>query len=930
MGKQKKSFLRRFFKFIFILVLIVVLAVAGLGVYAYFKYHINSFALIGQIGELKKSVSLEEVIDYQYTDDDLNMANLKVNELSTKSVVKFTDAEVTAYVDNHIQDYQIQYKSGENSKGLSDYDFDLCEIKFVPSEHGLVDIQIVGNFNIVSLKKEKLSSFPASMFKGMYPDSLYVTGVFTLTINDNKYEVNSSSLMLNNLNADKSQNLLNVFAALIKIDADEFIQNVCKAYADIILSDNGLYGDLQGKGVKDWTFEKTETGVFFDVYTADTTETRTITYNNTKGATNLNPETFTIKDNIITLQPIETVGYTFGGWFIDEEQITQIDASVFTNYSITARWTVITYNITIDKRGGYTTSTLPTKYNITSADIVLPTNLYKSIPGESDPLQFKGYIGTDVPVCTKNVTIPTGSVGDRTYYAYYEGEEANVTLCIESKNVDTIEINKGLALDMSTMFNPAEFGMGGYYVKKWYTDIDKTVQFDLSEAITQDMTLYGDWSYISDNISFYPYLSDFDSAQTSGHINIASRDMLVAYMDYITFFNKTNSNVELALTYVGQSSSEIQNEVSTAYNTVFKNQPHFSAGSSTGYTIINTNTYVKFYIKEDDMVLAPTQEFTDTAKIKTDQDYALRLQVAPTRAENFDDFNINKVSKTLNVKTSEQLVWALENGYRPTFSEENTPAEKVYNSAKAVLRQIINDDMDDVTKLRAIYEWLNFNVNYDHQAAESEISSWKQAREYYAWSAEGVFEKGRVVCEGYAKALLIMAQIENIPTVIVTGNNHAWNKVFVNGAWYGIDATHGDAESSYGEILTYTSFLFTDEYKASKGYTAVDYTEFVANTEYDYFDTVSFAFNDTTFDLEIDNVLELTNVFKYVKNYIVNTSATSSYFIFEIYLTSENTTHLNSWISLAETGSGLYVLNAYIPNSDSEGNTAYTLLVNAG
>ena len=79
----------------------------------------------------------------------------------------------------------------------------------------------------------------------------------------------------------------------------------------------------------------------------------------------------------------------------------------------------------------------------------------------------------------------------------------------------------------------------------------------------------------------------------------------------------------------------------------------------------------------------------------------------------------------------------------------------------------------------------------------------------------GVFDHKIAVCEGFAKAFLIMARLENIPTIYVTGNGHAWNKVYVNGNWFVLDATHGNTlVSSFidsKEILTYKNFLITDQ-----------------------------------------------------------------------------------------------------------------------
>ena len=186
------------------------------------------------------------------------------------------------------------------------------------------------------------------------------------------------------------------------------------------------------------------------------------------------------------------------------------------------------------------------------------------------------------------------------------------------------------------------------------------------------------------------------------------------------------------------------------------------------------------------------------------------------------------------------MVYVLEKGLKP-YCVPGSNAERVYNKAKQVLRNIVDDDMTDLEKLKAIYDWLLVNVEYDNLALKKAESNSINEFEYKAWYAEGVFDHGVAVCAGIADAFLIMAQIEKIPAIYVSGNSHAWNKVMVDGNWYGVDATHGNLlVSNLGcEIFTYTSFMFTDQYKTSQGYTSQDYTSIKATKVFNIYDYIS-------------------------------------------------------------------------------------------
>ncbi|MBQ4444259.1 MAG: InlB B-repeat-containing protein [Clostridia bacterium] len=69
-----------------------------------------------------------------------------------------------------------------------------------------------------------------------------------------------------------------------------------------------------------------------------------VTYQNTKGAANANPQSFTVLDAAIDLVPLTVDGYTFVGWTRDGELITRIEG-VFESVTLVAEWQTITYSI---------------------------------------------------------------------------------------------------------------------------------------------------------------------------------------------------------------------------------------------------------------------------------------------------------------------------------------------------------------------------------------------------------------------------------------------------------------------------------------------------------------------------------------------------------------------------------------------------------
>lgn len=245
------------------------------------------------------------------------------------------------------------------------------------------------------------------------------------------------------------------------------------------------------------------------------------------------------------------------------------------------------------------------------------------------------------------------------------------------------------------------------------------------------------------------------------------------------------------------------------------------------------------------------------------------------------NFYIESVKETMSVSTSNMLYKAVAWGYKPVFmGSQADNLQQIYDNAKDALSYIVSDDMSEYEKVHAIYDYIIYNVRYDHDCANAEDAyvsgnlSLNEKMKYYGYYLEGIFldkfykKDMHAVCDGKSKAFVLMCGIEGITAVRISGKassdgqnfgGHAWNKVLLdlngtsNKEWYFVDTTWGDVGDDSKEFLSHAYFLLSDDEVKNTHVENPGHGYPKAEGKFDYFAHETYTSNGTEYNYVITN-----------------------------------------------------------------------------
>lgn len=245
------------------------------------------------------------------------------------------------------------------------------------------------------------------------------------------------------------------------------------------------------------------------------------------------------------------------------------------------------------------------------------------------------------------------------------------------------------------------------------------------------------------------------------------------------------------------------------------------------------------------------------------------------------NFYIDSVKETMSVSTSNMLYKAVAWGYKPVFMGlQADNLKQIYDNAKDALSYIVSDEMSEYEKVHAIYDYIIYNVRYDHDCANAQDKyvsgnlSLNEKMKYYGYYLEGIFlnkfykKDMHAVCDGKSKAFVLMCGIEGITAVRISGEatsdgknfgGHAWNKVLLdlNGTgdkeWYFVDTTWGDVGDDSKEFLSHAYFLLSDDEVKNSHVEKTGHGYPKAEGKFDYYAHETYTSSGTEYNYVITN-----------------------------------------------------------------------------
>lgn len=183
--------------------------------------------------------------------------------------------------------------------------------------------------------------------------------------------------------------------------------------------------------------------------------TYTITFN-VNGGTIDETQVQVKYDMYVSLPTPNKSGSTFSGWYCEGKKIENGEWGIAKDCTLDAQWDLITYTVSYDLNGGTNASGNPSSYSAYDEfSLQEPTKTGYT---------FLGWRGNNVSETTKKVTIPKGSIGNRSYTAVWQANSYTINYDADGGTIN--ETVQNVMFDESVTLYSAK--KTGYTFAGWY------------------------------------------------------------------------------------------------------------------------------------------------------------------------------------------------------------------------------------------------------------------------------------------------------------------------------------------------------------------------------------------------------------------------------------------------------------------------------
>ena len=144
-----------------------------------------------------------------------------------------------------------------------------------------------------------------------------------------------------------------------------------------------------------------------------------------------------------------------------------------------------------------------------------------------------------------------------------------------------------------------------------------------------------------------------------------------------------------------------------------------------------------------------------------------------------------------------------------TGSERAVTTAEVKNKIQTWEQQL-SSYITEFDKAKAAHDLIINAVDYNHAVFEDDYISDEEDETYITQSAYSALTMDTTVCAGYSMAYEMLLNSVGVDCFSVTSEDHQWNTVRVNYAWYNVDCTWDDGHSGSAYPIMYAYFLDND------------------------------------------------------------------------------------------------------------------------